>query len=127
LAANPLKRTLSPFRPRSAPAALPPGHTLIPREKNRLTLRAFLRQIVGDKRLVRSKALAAFLLADPLPGLSREEREDVQRRLEMDRLRLEEQRKFIEVSKQRAKEFEQWLREFKKELIQNRMPRSVFG
>ena len=38
----------------------------------------------------------------------------------MDRLRLEEQKKFVEESQKRAKEFEQWLREFKKELIRNR-------
>ena len=77
---------------------------------------------------MRSKALAAFLLADPLPGLNREEEEDVQRRLDMDWLRLEEQKKFIEESKKRAKEFEQWLREFKKELIQNRIAKEcIFG
>jgi hypothetical protein len=62
-----------------------------------------------------------------LPGLTKEEEEDVGRRMEMDRLRLEEQKKFVEESQKRAKEFEQWLREFKKELIQNRNPPADFG
>ena len=93
----------------------------VPREKNRLTLRSFLRQIIRDKRLVRSKALVRFLLNDPIQKLSKEEEADIQRRLEMDRLRLDEQKQFVEESRKRAKEFEEWLRGFKRELIHNGM------
>jgi len=69
---------------------------------------------------VRSKSLHTFLLQDPIVKLSKEEEQDIQRRLEMDRLRLEEQKKFAEESKKRAKELDKWLRGFKKELIQDR-------
>ena len=93
----------------------------IPREKNRLTLRAFLRQIIKDKRLGRSKALQDFLLSDPLPKLSKDEEADIDRRLDMDRQRLEEQGKFVEESRKRARELDQWLRGFKSDLIRNRM------
>lgn len=93
----------------------------LPREKNRLTLRSFLRQIIKDKRLARSKALAAFLLRDPIQNLSKEEEADIRRRLEMDRLRLVEQKQFIEESRKRARELDIWLRGFKKELIKNRI------
>ena len=97
----------------------------VPREKNRLTLRSFLRQIIKDKRLVRGKALLRFLLNDPIAKLSKDEEADIERRLEMDRLRLEEQKKFVEESRKRARELEQWLRGFKKELINNRMTFTV--
>jgi hypothetical protein len=89
----------------------------VPREKNRLTLRSFLRQIIRDKRLVRSKSVAAFLLNNPIVKLSKEEEADIKRRLEMDRLRLNEQEQFIEESRKRARELDIWLRGFKKELI----------
>ena len=92
----------------------------VPREKNRLTLRSFLRQIIRDKRLRKSKALSQFLLSDPLEKLSKEEEADIERRLDMDRLRLTEQKKFVEESRKRARELDQWLKGFKSELIRNR-------
>jgi len=100
---------------------VPSQSSHVPREKQRLTLRAFLRQIIKDKRLVRSQHLVDFLLHAPIQTLSKEEESDIQRRLEMDRLRLEEQQKFVEESRKRAKELEQWLREFKSDLIRNRI------
>jgi len=92
----------------------------VPREKNRLTLRSFLRQITKDKRLGKSKALSQFLLKNPI-HLGKEEEEDIERRLEMDRMRLREQRKFVYESRKRAKELDQWLRGFKSDLIRNRL------
>jgi hypothetical protein len=99
----------------------------VPREKNRLTLRSFLRQIVKDKRLAQSNAFVRFLLNDPIEKLSEDEEADIERRLEMDGLRLEEQKKFVEESRKRARELEQWLRGFKKELINNRTTVTVWG
>lgn len=97
------------------------GHDYhVPREKNRLTLRSFLRQIIRDKRLRKSKALSQFLLSDPLEKLSKEEEADVERRLDMDRLRLAEQKKFVDESRKRARELDQWLKGFKSDLIRNR-------
>ncbi len=93
----------------------------VPREKNRLTLRSFLRQIIRDKRLQKSKALSLFLLSDPLSKLTKEEEADIERRLEMDRLRLIEQKKFVDESRKRARELDQWLKGFKSELIRNRI------
>jgi Domain of unknown function in PX-proteins (DUF3818) len=92
----------------------------VPREKNRLTLRSFLRQLLSDKKLIKSRHLVYFLMHDHLPGLNKEDEADIERRIRMDRLRLEEQMKFFEESKKRAKELDKWLREFKTELIQKR-------
>jgi hypothetical protein len=93
----------------------------VPREKNRLTLRSFLRQIIRDKRLRKSKTLSQFLLTGPLGKLSKEEEADVERRLEMDRLRLSEQKKFVDESRKRARELDQWLKGFKSDLIRDRI------
>ena len=107
-------------RSHSAPSLQVPSHSShVPREKQRLTLRAFLRQIIKDKRFVRSKHVIDFLLHAPIQKLSKEEESDIQRRLEMDRLRLEEQTKFVQESRKRARELDQWLRGFKSELIRN--------
>jgi hypothetical protein len=97
----------------------------VPREKNRLTLRSFLRQIIKDKKTARSKALSHFLLKDPLSKLTKEEEADMARRLEMDRLRLAEQKQLAEESRKRARELEKWLRTFKSDLIRNRMTRDL--
>jgi len=115
---------LSRHRSRSSPALhrQAASHDYqVPREKNRLTLRAFLRQLIKDKRLIRSKSLIQFLLGDPIAKLSKEEEADIGRRLEMDRLRLVEQEKFVEESRKRARELDQWLKEFKHDLIANRI------
>lgn len=106
------------------PQAAGHGHHL-PREKNRLTLRAFLRQIIRDRRLVRSKTFVRFLLSEPIPKLSENEEIDIERRLEMDRLRLAEQEQFVEESRKRASELDQWLRGFKKDLVRNRICPSI--
>ena len=116
---------LSHHRSNSSPSLQVPSQSShVPREKQRLTLRAFLRQIIRDKRLVRSQHFVEFLLHAPIQKLNKEEELDIQRRLEMDRLRLEEQKKFVEESRKRAKELEQWLRGFKSDLIRNRIPTS---
>ena len=113
---------LTHHRSHSTPSLQVPSHSShVPREKQRLTLRAFLRQVIKDKRLVRSQHLIDFLLHAPIQRLSKEEESDIQRRLEMDRLRLEEQKKFVEESRKRARELEQWLRGFKSDLIRNRI------
>ena len=113
---------LTHHRSHSTPSLQVPSHSShVPREKQRLTLRAFLRQVIKDKRLVKSQHLIDFLLHAPIQRLSKEEESDIQRRLEMDRLRLEEQKKFVEESRKRARELEQWLRGFKSDLIRNRI------
>jgi hypothetical protein len=56
-----------------------------------------------------------------LGKLSKEEEADIERRLEMDRLRLSEQKKFVDESRKRARELDQWLKGFKSDLIRDRI------
>ena len=56
------------------------------REKNRLTLRAYLHSLLSNRELASSPVLLHFLLSDPTQ-LSRDEQEDARRREEADRKR----------------------------------------
>lgn len=58
------------------------------REKNRLTLRAYLHSLLANRELASSPVLMHFLLSDPTQ-LSRDEQEDARRREEADRKREE--------------------------------------
>ena len=63
------------------------------REKNRLTLRAYLRELMSSSIIASSPVLRSFLLSGPIT-LSVEEQEDVSRREEADRLRDEGRKTF---------------------------------
>lgn len=61
-----------------------------------------------------------FLTADPI-RLNEEEMGDIQRRKEMDKKRLEEQRRFYEIARQRAKELDVYMERFRRDLIESSM------
>lgn len=61
-----------------------------------------------------------FLSADPI-NLNEEEMGDIQRRKEMDRKRIEEQRRFYEIARQRAKELDVYMEKFRRELVESSM------
>jgi len=63
------------------------------REKNRLTLRAYLRELMSSSTIASSPVLRSFLLSGPIT-LSVEEQEDALRREEADRLRDEGRKTF---------------------------------
>lgn len=63
------------------------------REKNRLTLRAYLRTLISTSVTAHSPVLLSFLLSSPTT-LSRSEVEDAQRREEADRTREDGRKKF---------------------------------
>ncbi|KAI9513207.1 hypothetical protein F5148DRAFT_281422 [Russula earlei] len=74
------------------PAAAAPSLRLA-REKNRLTLRAYLHALMSSATVASSPVIRSFLLADPT-SLTDEELEDVQRREEADRTRDEGRKHF---------------------------------
>lgn len=90
------------------------------REKQRVSLRAFIRQLLEDKQVASSQAVAAFLTKDPIT-LNEEEQLDVDRRRAMDGIRLEEQRKFYEVARQRARELDVYMESFRKDIVESSM------
>ena len=88
------------------------------RERNRLTLRAYLRTILVNPVLAASGAFQSFLLESPVQ-LHPSEVRDVEIREEMDRIREEEARSFRAEVEGRVAELEGYLRGFREELVKS--------
>jgi hypothetical protein len=86
------------------------------RERNRLTLRAYLNSLLSNSALASSDIMRDFLLQNPTK-LTEAEMMDVISREEMDAIREEELREFREEVEKRVKELEMSLRTFREELV----------
>ena len=87
------------------------------REDQRVSLRAFLRTFLQNEQISQSKAMQEFLTARPVK-LNEEEMGDIQRRKEMDEKRIEEQRQFYEIARQRAKELDVYMEKFRRDIVE---------
>ncbi|SCV73630.1 BQ2448_6060 [Microbotryum intermedium] len=88
------------------------------RERNRLTLRAYLRSLLNNPVLAGTGAFQSFLVESPIE-LSPIEMRDVELREEMDRIRDEEARSFRSEVDERVAELEAYLRTFREQLVQS--------
>jgi hypothetical protein len=86
------------------------------RERNRLTLRAYIRHLLNQPAIASSDTLRTFLLDQPT-HLSEQELHDIAARDEMDRAREAEVAKFKSEVEGRVKDLEVHLRAFKDELV----------
>jgi hypothetical protein len=87
------------------------------RENQRVSLRAFLRVLLGDPQIAKSQAMSKFLLED-LIRMNEEEKLDEERRRERDKIRIEEQRRFYEIARQRARELDVYMESFRREIVE---------
>ena len=97
----------------------PRPSAILYREEQRVSLRAFLRTLLQNPRIAQTNAIREFLTRSPVITLNEEEREDIKRRKAMDMRRLEEQAKFYEIARQRAKELDIYMEQFRREIIEN--------
>ena len=88
------------------------------REDQRVSLRAFLRTFLQNEQIANSKAMAEFL-SGPSVKLNEEEQLDIKRRKQMDEKRIEEQRQFYEVARQRAKELDVYMERFRRDIVES--------
>lgn len=88
------------------------------REDQRVSLRAFLRTFLQNKQIAESKSMHEFLTGNPI-RLNEEEMGDIMRRKEMDERRIEEQRRFYEIARQRAKELDVYMERFRRDIVEN--------
>ena len=88
------------------------------REEQRVSLRAFLRTFLQNEQIANSKAMKEFLTKDPIK-LNDEERYDLQKRKDMDEKRIEEQKKFYEIARQRAKELDVYMERFRRDIVES--------
>lgn len=95
-------RPLSPFSPLS-----PRKHddVLLYRESQRISLRSFLRSLLQNQQVAQTKAMEEFLIRDPITPSS-DDFVDIMRRKAVDEKRMEEQKQFYEVARQRAAELD---------------------
>lgn len=86
------------------------------REKNRLTLRAYLQSIIAFPDVINSPVLRSFLLSAPTQ-LTPAEAQDSQRRLEADAVREEGRRRFREEAEKRIEALREGLTQFKGDVL----------
>lgn len=95
-----------------------PREAVLYREEQRVSLRAFLRTLLQQKRIAESKALADFLTGHTI-ALHDEDLADIQRRKEVDGVRIEEQKKFYEIARQRAAELDAYMEHFRRDIVES--------
>lgn len=95
------------------------------REKNRLTLRSFLRSFLLNSTLASSPVLRSFLLSGP-QTLSPSEQADARRREDADRVRDEGRKRFKLEAGKRVEELRESVKELREEVIQSKGVRRVF-
>ena len=88
------------------------------REDQRVSLRAFLRTFLQNEQIAESKAVQEFLTANVV-RLNEEEMGDIRRRKEMDEKRMEEQRQFYEIARQRARELDVYMEKFRRNIVES--------
>lgn len=110
---------------RSATPQPEPSHVLH-REEQRVSLRAFLRTFLQNEAIANSTAMYNFLTENPICP-SPEERADIERRKVMDEKRLEEQRRFFEIARDRARELDIHMEKFRRKVIEKDGLRDLFA
>lgn len=112
----------SPTIPDTLGLSAGPSNPVLPplqREKNRLTLRAYLFSILANPAIINSPVLRSFLLSGPTT-LTPAEAVDTQRRLEADAVREEGRRRFRQEAEKRIEALREGLSQFKGEMLNQR-------
>ncbi|KAI9743534.1 MAG: hypothetical protein M1818_002848 [Claussenomyces sp. TS43310] len=87
------------------------------RESQRISLRAFLRNLLSNPQIAQSRAIQDFLTLTPTQ-LTDEKVLDIERRKAMDEKRLEEQKQFYEIARKRAAELDVYMEQFRQDIIE---------
>ncbi|KAK0389647.1 hypothetical protein NLU13_3222 [Sarocladium strictum] len=87
------------------------------RENQRISLRSFLRSILHNPQFVNTKAVNDFLSADPITPTD-EDVDDIERRKMVDQQRIEEQKKFYEIARKRAAELDEYMEQFRRDIVE---------
>ena len=91
---------------------------LLYREEQRVSLRAFLRTFLQNEQIAKSKAMQDFLTTNVI-HLNEEELGDIKRRKDMDQKRIEEQQRFYEIARQRARELDVYMERFRRDIVES--------
>ncbi|KAI1356334.1 hypothetical protein F5Y01DRAFT_301272 [Xylaria sp. FL0043] len=103
---------LSPAVP--GPKAEP---TILWREDQRISLRAFLRYLLQNQQIAQTKAMQEFLTRSPITPTD-EDIDDIHRRKAVDAKRMEEQKEFFEIARKRAAELDVYMEKFRQDIVE---------
>lgn len=126
----------SDFRKRSPSLTSDSNHTsisdtpvILHQERQRISLRAFLRTLLQDRKIASSKQIQDFLTARRIPRshFNAEERLDMKCRRRVDRRRFLEQRRFYELAHEKAKELDSYMSEFRRSIVDQNGLSRFFG
>ncbi|KAK6330324.1 hypothetical protein TWF730_004817 [Orbilia blumenaviensis] len=87
------------------------------REDQRVSLRAYIRNLLKNQQIATSTAIKNFLTDSPVK-LNREEEADEKRRRLADQARVDEQMKFFEIARARARELDAYMEGFRREIVE---------
>ena len=90
------------------------------REDQRVSLRAFLRTFLQNPQIAESTAMHEFLTGHPI-RINEEEMNDIEKRKMMDEKRIEEQKRFYEMARQRARELDIYMERFRRDIVERSM------
>ncbi|KAL7629396.1 hypothetical protein AAE478_000916 [Parahypoxylon ruwenzoriense] len=111
----------SPCPSFEAPASPIPSpkfdNTILWRENQRVSLRAYLRYLLHNPQIAQTKALQQFLTHDPLTPTD-EDVDDILKRKAVDRKRVEEQKQFYEIARKRAAELDVYMEQFRQDIVE---------
>ncbi|KAH6648297.1 PX domain-containing protein [Truncatella angustata] len=91
--------------------------TLLWRESQRISLRAFLRYLLHNPQIAQTKAMQEFLTQDPITPTD-DDVEDIMRRKAVDEKRIEEQKQFYEIARKRAAELDIYMEQFRQDIVE---------
>lgn len=95
-----------------------PDTTLLWRESQRISLRAFLRYLLQSPQIAQTKAIQEFLTADPITPTDNDV-EDIMRRKAVDEKRIDEQKQFYEIARKRAAELDVYMEQFRQDIVES--------
>ncbi|PNP42740.1 hypothetical protein TGAM01_v209384 [Trichoderma gamsii] len=87
------------------------------RENQRISLRAFLRSLLHNPQVANTKAMVEFLSGDPITPTD-EDVDDIVRRKALDEKRMEEQKEFYEIARRRAAELDEYMEQFRRDIVE---------
>ncbi|PMD41794.1 hypothetical protein L207DRAFT_458368 [Hyaloscypha variabilis F] len=100
-----------------APVVTPDEPVILWRENQRISLRAFLRNLLAIPQIAQTRAIQDFLTQSPIQPTDGDV-EDIARRKAMDEKRVEEQKRFYEVARKRAAELDVYMEQFRRDIVE---------
>ncbi|KAG5933460.1 hypothetical protein E4U53_000985 [Claviceps sorghi] len=87
------------------------------RESQRISLRSFLRSLLHNPQIANTAAMQEFLRGEPITPTD-EDVDDIMRRKVVDEKRMEEQKKFYEIARKRAAELDEYMEQFRRDIVE---------